>query len=611
MATPRELIGRRGVLRLEEGPPRRGGQAEIFRARDASGRTVAVKVAHAGAAEAQGLRTEREALAAIARRQPTSAHWLVELLDQGETPDGRPFLVLPWYEFSMQTWLNLRRPGLLARLEALELAAEAVVQLHRSAASLAGVVLHRDLKPGNFLVEERPEGVHVVLADLGGAKERKLYGATHNTGIHTPWFAPLEQMLPLERPPDPSVDVHALAVMTFVVLTGRPPQAVISRPGLLTGVAEQLLSLQHSDGLHTPEEQARYATLRRAPLERLVELGHGVALGDDDVGRLRGALTELLQDRGAAAEGIATALTDILAPTLRHALELDPSRRLSRPETLLAALDACSERLGRRRLVALVEETATSATPPITPSEAARRPPATAGRPEAAKRARALALVGVLAASSALVVCAGLGAAWWLNLRLDPTQQTASATALEDPANGKPEPESNQYADISNSKLEHAGASTATAPPAAATVQAPGSGVDPPSSAVSEPAPEKSTQKSTVPSPAASPAPLTVIFSVPADAGATATVDGSPLGSILRTGLSGGRHEVALRAGFSSAPRRFTLILEPVSQEAWGVTLRDAEGAPDQTTTWSASKKLKVRWDQDGQLRLLSSSSDL
>lgn len=638
MAVPRVVRGHKGPIKLTEEQPRKGGQAEVHRGVDSEGRAVAVKIAFEGEDERRGLIAERDALSAIHGRQPGSERWLVGILDQGELPDGRPFLVLPWVEHSMASWLRASRPDLRRRLSALVLTAEAVVQLHRSAASLAGVVLHRDLKPGNLLIHEEGETLRVLLADLGGAKGRPLHGATRNTGIHTPWFAPLEQALPLERPPDPSVDVHALAVVFYTVIVGRPPQTVMSRTGLLTQDAEELVQLHQAGGGRSAEDRARYGALRRAPLERLIELDHAVALSDDDGNRLRAALAHQLGDLcGDRAEALAAELADILVPPLRHALDPNPRSRLSRPETLLGAISAVLERLPTPAPVAQVEEVATRAPPPAPPRTPSVPTPAL---PNASSRQRERAMPWRLVALLGLGVVLAAGCA---GLVLAPTllggfrsAGTAGATLAGDdqaqvrqrePPPGQPAPSAPAVVETAKDVTPPTGTAhgkgTSTAPPGLDDGQGAGTsgheevlpvldddGGDAFRSAPARAEPPESVEPST---------PPRLVISMAPSRGSSPYVwlDGARVtrGEAWQGLMEHPEVDVEIRESAEGPRRAFRLVREAVDASRWRITLVDASGPGGEKVVsvpeGGAPEKVVVHWCSDNTVRFgCPSSSD-
>lgn len=604
MPVPRRLTGQHRSIELLDDAPRRGGQAEVYHGRDGAGRSVAVKVANEGAEERRGLLAERDALTAIQRRQPGTDQWLIPVLDVGTLPDGRPFVVLPWFEHSLQSWLRVRRPGLERRLEALMLAGEAVVRLHRSAASLTGVVLHRDIKPSNLLVDDGPDGLRVVLADLGGVKERRLHGETQNTGIHTPYFAPLEQALPLARPPDPSVDVHALAVLSYVVLAGRAPQAVMVRQALLTDAADELVRLHLARGRRTSTEAARYEALQRSPISAMIDLDGAQPLPGDDVRRLRDAMLDLLADR-VDAEALADELTGVLVPTLRHALELDPSRRLSRPEGLLAALEAMVERLGGRRVVKVEEGPSQAPTPPSPASVAAQVPVAsTKARPGAA-RPGALARWGAVGLSGlAMVSCLGLTAVAWKLGASDEGQRPGKFNAVAAPASGPTTPVMPTEKVPPASPAEPAGSPSAaeamSMPPPAPAARTTNSTARPPVEERSPPPslvqPVAQEQTPTLTSPE-------VLIRYPDDGDATVKVDGKTSPNPWRRTLGPGTHSVVLESNSMQRSRTFDLHIE-ADGRAWRVSIRDPLGDADPPLQVSPGALVRVTWDTSGGLLL-------
>lgn len=576
------LRGQKGAIRLSGDAPRAGGQALVYRGWDAEDRAVAVKIARAGALERRGLLAEREALDAIHRRQAGSERWLVPLLDQGELPDGRPFLVLPWVERSLKGWLYHARPDLRRRIEALILASEAVIQLHRSANSLAEVVLHRDIKPENLLVEEGPEGLRVLLADLGTVKERTLHGATANTGIHSPLYAPLDQMLPVDRAPDPSVDVHALAVTIFFGLVEREPQAVHSRTGLLTSAGEELCHLHEAGGGETEAARARYAELRRAPLERLVDIPHAVVLPAEDLNRLHAALEAHLEREGAEAAPLAEALTAILAPGLRHALEVDPARRLSRPEVLLAALNAALDQLGG------ASPNARAAVTPDAPAAGATAPPDP-------PRLRRIAALAAFLSVCGLGLC--LGGVTWVVRGVEEevaaaTQDATDTTVAASPPDDPPEPD----------QLPRTADGLPSAAPVAAE-RAP-STVRRATSPATTPA--VIALPPTTPPPADPPppplAPARVIISHKADGDAIIQVNGQESAHAFRGALGAGQHTVTIRSAALQKERSFQLNIVQEG-ERWRLSLEDPQGEADPPHTVAPGAPIRVRWSLDDRLR--------
>lgn len=220
-----ELITQSGRrLRLLDQDPIVGGEACVYRAVGPEGQDLAVKVALVPARD--GARLEREGtLQAALASSPELARFLVPPWDQG-TWQGRPFLVRPWLPATLEqaaAGADGPRRWALARDAAL-----AVAALHAAAPP----VLHRDIKPGNLLVDS--DG-RVRLSDLGAARQHRPDSTTTLSALHSPAWAPPELALPELALPELALpgralgvaqDRYALAATVFSVLVGHPPRAV-------------------------------------------------------------------------------------------------------------------------------------------------------------------------------------------------------------------------------------------------------------------------------------------------------------------------------------------------------------------------------------------------
>jgi hypothetical protein len=201
----------------------RGGMGEVFVAFDERlEERVALKVTAAAGEGAAAVRARFKREAVLANRLGR-VPGVVRARDWGELGDGvRLFLVLDLVEGAAP--LDPVAGPLAARLARLERVAEVLATVHR-----AGVV-HRDVKPGNLLVDA---GGAVHVTDLGLAKEVgseddvaggvTVDGVTlTGTAIGTPAYMPPEQFDDAGRV-DARADVYALGVLLHLTLAGRVP----------------------------------------------------------------------------------------------------------------------------------------------------------------------------------------------------------------------------------------------------------------------------------------------------------------------------------------------------------------------------------------------------
>lgn len=137
---------------------------------------------------------------------------LVRVLDVGELPDGRPYLVMTYA--SGGTLFERLEDGPLPVGEALRVAAEVA----RGVAVLHDLgTLHRDVKPSNvFFHEER-----VLVGDLGLAKAIA-HGSGFTIVAGSPGYMAPEQAQ-LGGRLDERADVYALGALAYHMLTGQPP----------------------------------------------------------------------------------------------------------------------------------------------------------------------------------------------------------------------------------------------------------------------------------------------------------------------------------------------------------------------------------------------------
>jgi eukaryotic-like serine/threonine-protein kinase len=215
----RVLAGRYRVI----GRLGRGGMGIVWRAADeVLGREVALKelrtYTDAGSAELDDLRTrmQREARAAARVRHPG----VISVHDVAQH-EGRPVIVMELVEGPSLDDV-LRERGSLEPREAAAIGAKVMDAL--AAAHQVGV-LHRDVKPGNVLLENG--GERVVLTDFGIAsmEDPEDGASTHLTGSGE-LVGSLDYLAP-ERArgekPRPASDVWALGATLYAAIEGAAP----------------------------------------------------------------------------------------------------------------------------------------------------------------------------------------------------------------------------------------------------------------------------------------------------------------------------------------------------------------------------------------------------
>ena len=209
---PTKLAGRY-ALRRRLG---HGGMGAVFEARDETfERPVAVKVAnpalHFSDSVRERFHREGRVLAAITHEN------VVQVLDAGRTEFGHLFLVMELLRGpdldSMIKMHGRGAPNQVARF--LREAAEALAAVHA-----AGLV-HRDVKPSNFMLLPGRRGLHAKLVDFGVAREHGDSRELTFTGqiIGTPRYLAPETILTGEV--SAASDLFSLALVTFAALTGR------------------------------------------------------------------------------------------------------------------------------------------------------------------------------------------------------------------------------------------------------------------------------------------------------------------------------------------------------------------------------------------------------
>jgi serine/threonine protein kinase/TolB-like protein/Tfp pilus assembly protein PilF len=195
----------------------RGGQGVVFRARQKSlNRTVALKVISLGqwASEAHVKRFRREAEAAASLEHPC----IVPIYEVGER-DGSCYFSMKFVEGGQLDEVVRREPMPPRR------AAELIVKVARTVhyAHEHGI-LHRDIKPGNILLDKNGEP---HLTDFGLARLVESESTVTRTleVLGTPSYMAPEQAEGDNAAVGSATDVYGLGAVLYQLLTGQPPFA--------------------------------------------------------------------------------------------------------------------------------------------------------------------------------------------------------------------------------------------------------------------------------------------------------------------------------------------------------------------------------------------------
>jgi serine/threonine-protein kinase len=199
-----------------------GGMAAVYRAtQTAIGREVAVKVLPAQfLLEPTFLERFTREVQVISRLEHPR---ILPVYDFGEE-DGLPFIVMRYLPDGTLSDRIHAAPGRMALDEVTRLVgqiAEGLDYAHREG------IIHRDIKPSNVLLDK--EG-NAYLADFGIAKVSEVTVQLTRTGmaVGTPAYMAPETYHGAE--PTAAVDIYALGVTLYQMLTGEPPFRADSPP---------------------------------------------------------------------------------------------------------------------------------------------------------------------------------------------------------------------------------------------------------------------------------------------------------------------------------------------------------------------------------------------
>ena len=194
----------------------RGGMGVIYRARQRhSQRIVAVKRVLSYQADSHEtlVRFRREAEAAASLDHPN----ILPIYEVSQSEDGLPFFSMKFATGgSLQNAAASLRDDPRKCVQLMAKVVRAVEYAH------ARGVLHRDLKPGNILLDDRGEP---LVSDFGLAKwlDANKEITKSLTAIGTAGYIAPEQAEGTGADLTPAADVYSLGAILFGLLTGRPP----------------------------------------------------------------------------------------------------------------------------------------------------------------------------------------------------------------------------------------------------------------------------------------------------------------------------------------------------------------------------------------------------
>jgi serine/threonine protein kinase len=195
-----------------------GGMGVLYRGEHpVIGKAVAIKVLHPQMARDPSFvqRLIGEARAVNAIRHPN----IVDVFNFGQLDDGRHYIVMELLDgLSLAALLRER-----IRLEPHEVLTVLEQSLSALEAAHGAGVIHRDLKPENIFVDPRRDGWQVTLLDFGAAKQMGSPALTDpDLVIGTPSYMSPE-MIKGDEPMTGKIDVYAMGVVAWYLLTGKQP----------------------------------------------------------------------------------------------------------------------------------------------------------------------------------------------------------------------------------------------------------------------------------------------------------------------------------------------------------------------------------------------------
>jgi eukaryotic-like serine/threonine-protein kinase len=279
----------------------RGGMGVVLQAFDRSlSREVAVKILDPQLASntlaRQRFCREARSAAAVSHDNVVAVHQVNE-----DEKSGLPYIVMQLVN-GESLEQRLRRVGRLSVIDAVKMGIQAASGL--TAAHSQGLI-HRDIKPGNILIEKETEKVR--LTDFGLARATEDLKLTRSGFVAgTPLYMAPEQARGDEI--DPRADLFSLGIVLYEALAGKPPfdgrspLAVLRRvadeahaplhrinpdvPQWLEDAIDQLLEKNPEDRFQSAVEVRDYFTHQLATIEPHTQSEAGAKCGSSASGKI-------------------------------------------------------------------------------------------------------------------------------------------------------------------------------------------------------------------------------------------------------------------------------------------------------------------------------------
>ncbi len=262
-----------------------GGMGVVYQATHARLRKkrYAVKVLSPGAARNPDVyaRFRREAEVTSELGHPN----IVDVLDFYRTEDGRPFLVMEYLE-GQDLGAYFEARGAVPAQELRGIINQICAGLQ--VAHDAGVV-HRDMKPENVFLADRPGGSPVVkILDFGISKIRHSRSVVtqDRTVLGTPYYMSPEQAEGLVKDVDHTTDIFAVGVLVYQGLCGQLPFDAPTLLGVLRKICDTdpVPIAERVPGLGVPVQEVLDQALAKDKgqrYQRVEELAHDLGLALD------------------------------------------------------------------------------------------------------------------------------------------------------------------------------------------------------------------------------------------------------------------------------------------------------------------------------------------